>query len=107
MKRRLPSGGAGLIGMRDDARIEQRRRLKRIFVQKVGADQLALHLRERSHGGKRVFHFIGARFECLQQVAMATLEVLQDIGQLTALPSPDRARGPGRQYGWRASCRWD
>ena len=31
---------------------------------------------------KGVFHFVGARFECLQQIAMATLKVLKDIDQL-------------------------
>ena len=31
---------------------------------------------------KGVFHFVGARLECLQQVAMAALKVLKDIGQL-------------------------
>ena len=35
---------AGLIGMGDDARIEQRRGFEGIFVQKIGADQLALDL---------------------------------------------------------------
>ena len=33
-------------------------------------------------GGKGVFHFVGARLECLQQVAMAAFEILEDIGQL-------------------------
>ena len=32
----------GLIGMGDDARIEQRRRFEGIFVQEIGADQLTL-----------------------------------------------------------------
>ena len=31
---------------------------------------------------ERLFHFVGAGFERLQQVAMAALEVLQDIGKL-------------------------
>ena len=31
---------------------------------------------------KGVFHFVGARLECLQQVAVAPLEILKDIGQL-------------------------
>ena len=33
---------AGLIGMGDDARVEQRRRFEGIFVQEIGADELAL-----------------------------------------------------------------
>ena len=33
---------AGLVGMGNDAGIEQRRGFKGIFVEKIGADQLAL-----------------------------------------------------------------
>ena len=73
---------AGLIGMRDDARIEQRRRFEGIFVQKIGADQLALDLGETRMRRKGVFHLVGARLEGRQQVAMAALEVLEHIGQL-------------------------
>ena len=42
MKRMPPCGRAGLIGMRDDARIEQRRCFEGILVQEIGADQLTL-----------------------------------------------------------------
>ena len=35
---------AGLVGVIDDAGIEQRRRLEGIFVQEIGAHQLALDL---------------------------------------------------------------
>ena len=54
---------AGLIGMGDDARIEQRRRFEGIFVQEIGADQLALVLGEGGVGGERLFHLVGARLE--------------------------------------------
>ena len=74
---------AGLIGMRDDARIEQRRRLERIFVQKIGADELPLDLRERGMVGQGLFHLVGACLEGLQQVAVTAEEILQHIGQLT------------------------
>ncbi len=33
-------------------------------------------------GGERLFHFVGARFERLQQVAMAPLKIFEDFGQL-------------------------
>ena len=59
MKRSAPCGQSGLVGMRHDGRIEQRRGLRRIFVREVSADerlpfrrglravvQVMLHLRE-------------------------------------------------------------
>ena len=75
--------GSGLIRMRDDTRIEERRGLERIFIEKIGADELALDLCERSMIGQRIFHLRGARLEGLQQIAMAAEEILQNIGQLT------------------------
>ena len=54
---------AGLIGMGDDARIEQCRRFEGIFMHKVGTDQLALRLGEIGMRRKGVFHFIGTRLE--------------------------------------------
>ena len=96
---------AGLIGMRDDARIEQGRGLEGIFVQEIRADQLALHLGEIGMGGEGVFHFVGARLERRQQVAVAALEILQNFGQQIARPSRDRAPGRARRCGSPASCR--
>ena len=73
---------AGLIRMRDDARIEQCGCFEGIFVQEVGSDQLTLHLGENHVRRKGDFHFVGTRLEARQQVAMAALEVLKDIGQV-------------------------
>src|SRR4029077_1335545 len=73
---------AGLIGMSDDARIEQRCRFEGILVQEIGADQPALVLRESHMGRKGFFHLISARLEYLEQIAMAPLEVLEHLGQL-------------------------
>ena len=73
---------ARLIGMRHDAGIEQRRGFERIFVEKIGADQLALDLGKAPCAAKRLFHLVGARLERLQQVAMAALKILQHVGQL-------------------------
>ena len=39
-------GQPGLVGVRDDGRIEQRRRLKRILMRKIGADE-RLPLRQK------------------------------------------------------------
>jgi hypothetical protein len=51
-------------------------------VQKIGADQSTRYLCENGMSSKRVFHFVGTRLECLQQVAMAILEIVKNIGQL-------------------------
>ena len=51
-------------------------------MQKIGSDQLTLYLAERSVSSKGAFHFVGSRLEDLQQVAVATFKILEDIGQL-------------------------
>jgi len=68
--------------MGDDARIEQCRRFEGIFVHEIGAHQPSLRLCEGRMGSKRLFHFIGARLEYLEQISMATLKVLENFGQL-------------------------
>ena len=73
---------ARLVGMRHDAGIEQRRGFERIFVEKIGADQLTLDFGKGAVSRQGLFHFIGAGFERLQQVAMAAEEILQDVGEL-------------------------
>ena len=73
----------GLIGMRHDTRIEQRRRLERLFVEKIGAHELPLHLRERGMIGQRIFHLCGSGLEALHQVAVTAEEIFQNVGQLT------------------------
>jgi hypothetical protein len=51
-------------------------------MQKIGSDQLPLHSGESAMLRECVFHFVGARFERRQQIAMAALEIIEDIGQL-------------------------
>ena len=51
-------------------------------MEKIGADQLALYQAKSGVIGKSIFHFAGAGLELSQQVAMSSLEVLQDIRQL-------------------------
>jgi len=75
---------AGLIRMRDDARIEQGRGLEGIFVQEVGADQLTLGLGENRMRREGDFHLVGALLEGRQQVAMAALEIIKDVGELVS-----------------------
>ena len=97
---------AGLIRMGDDARIEQCRRFEGILMQEIGSDQLTLRLGENRMRREGDFHFVGARLEGRQQVAMAALEILQHIGQVMGCHLGIRAPGPARRYGSRASCRW-
>jgi hypothetical protein len=51
-------------------------------VQKIGADQSALFLSEGRVHRKGLFHFMGALLEYIEQVAVATLEVLEYFRQL-------------------------
>ncbi len=73
---------AGLVGVPDNAGIEQCRRLKRIFIEKIRADQTALHLAQFGMRCERVLHFGGARFENIEQIPMATFEVFEHVAQL-------------------------
>ena len=75
-------GCAGLVRMRHDAGIEQRRGLEGVFMQEIGADQPALLLAEAHMLDQRLFHFIGARLECVEQIAMTTLEILEHFGKV-------------------------
>src|SRR5467141_4071183 len=81
-----------LVGMRHDRGVEQSRGFERVLVEKIGADQLALHFGEAAVIRQRLFHDVGARLECLQQIAMPALEILQDVGELAATASASRAR---------------
>ena len=73
---------AGLVRMGNDAGIEERGRFKRVFVKKIGPDQLALYHAETSMARKGFLHLVGARLEYRQQVAMPSLEILQNLCQL-------------------------
>ena len=53
-------------------------------MHEIGAHQPTLLLGEGRMFGKGLFHFIGARFEYLEQIAMAALKVFQDLGQLAS-----------------------
>ncbi len=63
--------------------LNKRRRLEGIFVEKVGADQLALRLAELQMGQERVLHLAGARLESVQQVSMAAFEIVENVEQKT------------------------
>src|SRR6267143_5137389 len=71
-----------LIGVRHDAGVEQGRGFKRIFVEEIGADQLALDVGKDAVSRQGLFHDVGAGLERLQQVAMPAVEILQDVGEL-------------------------
>src|SRR4051794_24839591 len=74
---------ATLVRVAHDARIEQRRRLERIFVQKIRPNQPALRLAPCWMRIKDRLHLGGAGLENVDQVSVATLEVFQHVGQLS------------------------
>jgi len=51
-------------------------------VHEIGADQPTLLLCESRVGGQGFLHFIGACLEYFDEIAVATLEILEDISQL-------------------------
>ena len=57
---------ARLVGVRHDAGIEQRRGFEGIFVEKIGADQLALDLGKNAVSRQRLLHDVGAGLERFQ-----------------------------------------
>ena len=73
---------AGLVGMPDDARIEQGRSFERIFVEKISADQATLRLVQRSMRCERVLHLGGALFKNVEQVPVSACEVFEHLAQL-------------------------
>lgn len=70
---------ASLVGVLDDARIEQGRGLERVFVEKICADQAALRCVQFGMGFQRVFHFCGARLEDIDQVPVTAFEIVEYI----------------------------
>src|SRR6187402_1572638 len=75
-------GGLRLIGVRDDAGIEQGGGFERILTEKIGAHQLTLRLGEDAVRRKSILHFIRAGLEPLEQVTMSPLEIFEDISKL-------------------------
>ncbi len=75
---------ARLVGMRHDAGVEQGRGFERIFLEKIGADELALDLGKCAVRGKGILHLVGTGLERLQQIAMPALEIFQHVRQLVA-----------------------
>ena len=73
---------AGLVGMPDDAWIEQGRGFERIFVEKISPDQAALRLIQLGMWFERVLHLCGARFKNVEQVPVAAFEVFEHLAQL-------------------------
>ena len=75
-------GCAGLVGVPDDARIEQGRGFERILVKKVGTDQVALRFAQHGMRLQGTFHLNRARIEDLEQVPVAALEIVEHVLQL-------------------------
>lgn len=73
---------ARLVGMANNAWIEQGRGFERILVEKIGPDQSTLRLAQWSMGVERLLHFRCARLENFEQVSVPAPEVLKHLAQL-------------------------
>ena len=51
-------------------------------MQEIGAQQPALFLAEAHVLDQRLFHFIGARLECVEQIAMTPLEIFEHFREV-------------------------
>ena len=74
--------GTRLVGVPDDARIEQGRRLERVLIEKIRTDEAALRLIQFGMWLERIFHLCGARLEDIEQIPVTAFEVFEDIAQL-------------------------
>src|SRR6266851_8577603 len=73
---------ASLVGVPDDARIEQGRCLERVLVEKIRADQAPLGLVQLGMLLERRLHLCGACLENIEQIPMPTFEVFKHVAQL-------------------------
>ena len=76
------SSDLGLVGMPNNAWIEQGRCFERIFVEKISPDQSTLSLIQWSMRFERVLHFCGALFKNVEQVPVTACEVFEHLAQL-------------------------
>jgi hypothetical protein len=73
---------AGLVGVPDDAWIEQRRRFKRILMKKIRTDEAALRLIQFGVRLKCLFHLRSARLEEIEQIPVTAFEIFKHITEL-------------------------
>jgi hypothetical protein len=73
---------ASLVGVPDNAGVEQGRCLERVFMKKICADQAALRLIQFGMRRERPFHVGGTRFEDVEQIPVTTFEILKHFAQL-------------------------
>ena len=71
-----------LVRVTNNARIEQGRRLERILMQEIGADQLTLSFGKHGMWIECSFHLSRTNTEQLQQIPMAPGKILEDVRQL-------------------------
>ena len=75
-------GRAGLVGVPDDAWIEQSRRFKRILMKKIRTDEAALRFIQFSMRLERLFHLRSAGLEEIEQIPVTTFEIFEHVAQL-------------------------
>ena len=74
---------AGLVGVPDDARIEQGRCLERVLVKKICTDQAALCFIQFGMRLQRLLHIRSARLENIEQIPVTTFEIIEHVFQLS------------------------
>ena len=75
-------GCARLVGVPDDARIEQGRGFERVLVKKIRTDEVALRFRQYGMRLQCLFHLDSTRLEDLEKVPVTTFEVFEHVRQL-------------------------
>ena len=88
---------ARLVGMPNDAWIEQGRGFERIFVEKIGSHQSTLRLAQWSMWIERPLHFCGARLENFEQIPVPAFEVLEHFAQLLCGRFGIKPKHPGNK----------
>jgi hypothetical protein len=74
---------ASLVGVPDDARIEQGRCLERVLMKKICPYQAALRSIQFGMRLQRLFHIRSARLEDVQQIPVTAFEIIEHVRQLS------------------------
>jgi hypothetical protein len=83
-----------LIHVSDDARVEQRRRFEGVLIEEICTDQSSLIQREGRMLRKGVLHLIRPSLEYREQIPVAPLEILQNLGQQGRRPARIERQSP-------------
>ena|SRR5713226_229263 len=85
---------ASLVGVPDDARIEQGRCLERILMKKICTYQAALRFIQFGMCHQRLFHIRSARLEDIEQIPVTTFKIFEHVAQLLRSSFGIEAKNP-------------